>query len=394
MSDLDRDQLQRAFSVELGGPPPGAEERVLRGLDYSPRPRRQRWLSVAAAALAGLLVVTLLGARALGARLPAPELPKQGALSLPDAPPPATPTAAPSATPSTSTCRLPIVRNGAGGFVTVDASAPPPGSGMPAQTQASADPAARVSLPDGETAAGLTYSWQLGRWLPVVPAWVSPDGARYAYTDREGVLHVVNASIGQDRAVNHDRTWAVIAFQADGVYAAALSASAVASGLWQVDPASGHARQVQAAGQWVAVSAGAAWELTTDSKAPAPPSFLRPGEATGNVVTRLDLRTGRLDPMYASSTELLEFVGVDAAGDGLVSDVRGPSALLLVSGPGRVTVDAAGAWSGALADGSRTWLGDFFTTSVRLLDAGHDATVVVQVNAGTGGSIQVAGPCR
>jgi hypothetical protein len=381
MNDYDRDQVRRAFSVELSGPPPGAEERVLGGLDYGRGQQRHRWLGVAAAVLAVLVIVTLLDARQVSLERSTP-----GVVGYP---------VSSSTTAVPSTCRLPIVRNGAGGFVTVDTDAPA-GSGPPASTRALADPAARVRLPDGEAAAGLTYSWPLGRWLPVVPAWVAPDGKRYAYGDRDGVLHVVSAA-GQDRAVNRDRTWAVISFQAAGVYAGALGTGTIPNGLWLVDPANGHARQIQAGGYWVSVSAGTAWELTADSQPPPlpPPVPLSQfGQLTGNDVTRLDLRTGRLTPMYASPSVLLAFVGVDAEGDALVSGLPGPDALLVVSGPGRVAVHPAGAWSSSLVDGSRTWLTDSYSASVRLLDAGHDASTVVQVSPGAGGTIQVAGPCR
>jgi hypothetical protein len=73
--------------------------------------------------------------------------------------------------------------------------------------------------------------------------------------------------------------------------------------------------------------------------------------------------------------------------------VRAPSALLVVSGPGRVAIAASGAWSSALPDGDRTWLTDTQTLGVGLKQAGAVNTLI-QVDPGAGGDIEVAGPCR
>jgi hypothetical protein len=382
MNDTDRDQLRQAFSIELSGPPSGAEQRVLGGLDYGRQPRRQGlWFGVAAAGLAGLVIVTLLASRALvgGTR---PPIPGSGLLPFAQSPIAAAP----------FPCRLPIERNGVGMFTTVSSGATA-SPGVPLQEPASSDPGGRPRLPDGEGAARLTYQWELRRWLPVAPEWVSPDGASYAYSDRQGILHVVSSAGTQERAVNSDRTWAVVAFQAEGVYAAAVSADTTPDGLWLIDPATGRARQLQASGRWVGVRAGVAWELTLTSPAPPLPQFSRPGEVTGNVLVRLDLQTGRTTPMYTSPSSRMRFVGVDAEEDALVSDVRAPSALLVVSGPGRVTIAASGAWSSALPDGDRTWLTDTQTLGVVLKQAGA-VTTLIQVDPGAGGDIEVAGPCR
>jgi transcriptional regulator with XRE-family HTH domain len=299
------------------------------------------------------------------------------------------PSSQPSVGPSGALlCRLPIDRGGSGAFAPITADGAQ--GGVVHLAQLTADPAGSPRLPDGESAVNVTYSWELGRWLPVRPEWVAPDHRRYAFSDRVGQLHVVDAGSGEDRIVNGDRSWAVIAYQAEGIYAGVGSATGQSAGLWLIDPAAGGARQLQAAGDWQGVADGAAWSLEVTAPAVSP-SPAPQGIVYGNTVRRLDLRTGQTTTMYQRQDVEFRFVGLDDAGDAYVTPVSGLVAPLVeIVAVGRTIDLAADAWVNVEVDGDRLWFGGNFSAAVYLKDS---AGMRAMQSLGYG-QIRIAGACR
>jgi len=269
-------------------------------------------------------------------------------------------------------CRLPLDLRGHGAFV--DLTDQPVQLGVYGGPRPSPpDPAGRPRLPDGEEPVRVMYDWSVGTWLPVEPAWVAPDGRRYAYTDRQGALRIVDAATGRERRINGSRVWSILSFQSEGIYAGELTAAeqiaggSVSSGLWLVDGSSGQARQLRPGGPWQFVGGGAAWALEL-----RPPTATAPPWAAwsryGNTLVRLDLVTGRTATVYAVSNTQLRFIGLDAQGEPLIADVNLTSPLTIVEGRGHLRRDdASGGWINAIPDGGRTWFTE--TSGVWVKDA-------------------------
>jgi hypothetical protein len=263
-------------------------------------------------------------------------------------------------------------------------------NGVVQRARLTADPLGAPRLPDGEPAANVTYSWDLARWLPVRPEWVARDHVEYAFSDRLGRVNVVEAATGVSRVVNGDRNWVVIGYQSEGIYAGVATDSGVSAGLWLIDPAHGAARQLQAAGSWQRVGAGAAWSLEVTQ--PAVPPSPTPGDGLyGNTVLRLDLGTGQVTTMYRRPDVDLRFVGLDDAGDAFVTPLAGYSAPLVeIVAPGRTIDLASDFWIDLEVDGDRAWLGANATTAVYL----KDSAGMRPMGALTSGQVRVAGVCR
>jgi len=380
-----RRQLRRLFGEAMDGPPPGAEARVLRSVADAGGVRTNAWLApLAAASLAALLVGGLLAARhELGAR---------GATGSAGSAASAAATNAPPAAAATSEhpipCRLPLDIGGSGAFIDITDRPIIPGVyGGPYPTPAANG---HPLLPDGEDPARVTYDWSLGKWLPVAPESVAPDGRTYAYSDRQGALHVVDARTGRDRRLNGDHSWVVLAFRPEGLYAGELTDSgSVPSGLWLVNVTTGRTRELQSGGPWQFVGDGVAWALELRQPAPtAPPWAHFDNGRYGNTLVRLDLATGRQTTVYAVSDTLLRFVGLDAQGDPVIDNLRfGVSPLTIVTAPGHLATAGSGSWVGTIADGSRTWFSE--GNSVWLKDA---AGIRVEVFPRSG-TFHLAGVC-
>jgi hypothetical protein len=398
LEDAARSELGRLYADSFSGPRPGVEQRILTRLDYGPR-RAVRGLRLTAAVailLAALIFTGLMSTRLM-------HLPGRAAGSAaphtsptPAASPLATPVtvAIPSSPPSplgtaSLPCRLPIDRGGKGAFMTIPANATHSRPGPTAQ--ASDDPNGRPKLPDGEDPVNVSYSWGLARWLPVTRTWVADDGSHYAYVDRAGALHVMDAQSGQDRMLNQDHAWAVIGFEPEGIYAAmAAAGSPLANGLWLIDPNTGRAQQLQSSGAWLFVDGGVAWSLTNTQPA-GPPAWTQPYGVHGNTLIRLDVRTGRTVTMYSSPTDM-RMIGLDSQGNPYITQVMGgPTDLLEVTGQGRVVSTDSGYWVNAETGAGVTWFGENYAATVWLRDS---AGFQLMAYAAVFGQIRIAGGCH
>jgi hypothetical protein len=232
---------------------------------------------------------------------------------------------------------------------------------------------------------GPTYDRALGRWLPVPPSQVSPDGTQYAYEDfvlPPGVtpgagpvihlprLHIVDIMGGKDHVLpsaSLPPAVGVVSFQADGIYITAgcpEGCPADANKLWQLDPASGNVRKItdlQGDG-WI-IANGSAW--TAIDQAPV-------GSAPRFEVERVRLSDGSSSPWLSvtppctSSCRGPDAVGVDADGNLLVELWIGDSVhLVRVTTPGKaeelVSLVAQSEGSpyfiGGIMDQGATWFG-------------------------------------
>jgi transcriptional regulator with XRE-family HTH domain len=265
-------------------------------------------------------------------------------------------------------CRLPLDLGGHGAFLDVSDEPLHPGISETWFDQAGGHP----RLPDGEDPAHVTYDSVVGNWLPVAPAWMSPDGRSYAYSDREGVLHLADAATGRERVLNSDRAWALLSFQPEGLYVAQMMAMGAApTGLWLVSTATGSVRQLREDGPWQYVGGHAAWAIELRAPVPKPPVWAKQGDGPfGNTLVRLDLDTGATTTAYRIRDDLLNLVGVDAQGDAVAESLRSPvSPLIIVGASGHPMSVGQGSWANAVADGRRTWFAESDGASIWLQDA-------------------------
>jgi type IV secretory pathway protease TraF len=229
---------------------------------------------------------------------------------------------------------------------------------------------AMVSLPDGRVTAAATQrgpydegdAYARGRWLPVQPSAVSPDGRSYAFasqtTDGAGRLPasrvmVHDVASGRDREVwNGDGQAMVLEWSDAGI---AFERTGADLGAWLVDPGRpSSARRVgphlpgsPAGGlppaRFGRFGRGAAWGVTSS----ASPSN---GAVANDLVQRLDLADGAVSTWYqAPPGRTAWIIAMDAGGRPLVAVADAPrtidgvwyaspaTALLLLSAPGQAT---------------------------------------------------------
>jgi len=222
---------------------------------------------------------------------------------------------------------------------------------------------------------GATYDRMAGRWLPVGPEAVAPDGVTFAYADYDlppspaagmstgdgphaagalattGRVHLVDARTGADRILfGGSPTYEVIGYTADGIYLQQVGLTMdgpFASGLFLLKPSggvpapvAGGNRTLDRAG-WDVIG-GAAWGVDYSTGG---------GLQPGNQLVRLDLTTGAIQVwLTAPEGTGVTRVGTDSKGSLLVLTYSSgysstgspppspPTQLLKVSAPGAGTV--------------------------------------------------------
>lgn len=255
--------------------------------------------------------------------------PRQSPSTVPHASsPPASVVGAPAADQGAElSCRVPIsgFNPGSGGFVTF-----PGGRFTP-------EPASNVPLPANTVSTGAyTYDRAFSRWLPVPRDWVSPDGTRYAFSDRDGVVHVVDVASGADRrlvlaggVIDPSERWTVIDFESDAVYlTASPRQGGFPIGLWVSSPTDGSVRQLADRGYWQALDPTAAWGT------PDAPTSAGAGDAT---LLRLDLKTGANVAWFRGGAAQLVVLGLDGASPLVMTTTAGSTEVWSVPAPGSST---------------------------------------------------------
>ena len=220
-------------------------------------------------------------------------------------------------------CRLPVYAGGpgSGGFIVF------PGATFVA------DPRSAVTAPSPSTGPsptpppiggyvgwwGTTYDAAYSKWLPVPYAWVSPDGAHYAYP-LNGDVFVQSVAGGAQLDLGQGRQYSVVEVENNGAYVTVPNQP----GLWFL-PFSGAARQVTAAGFWQAVSNGAAYGTATAAV---------PQGATTTIL-KLDTTSGVATEFFSQGGGQSGVTGFDLQGHPVIQ-VYYPqgTALFLATGPG------------------------------------------------------------
>src|SRR5579872_2402629 len=273
----------------------------------------------------------------------------------PGATPTSSPTVASSQPAFTPLCRLPVDMGNGGTII------PIPTSYNPAQHIGPIDPASRVSLPDGTPRLGLAYDWTAGKWLPVPPAWVSPDGTKYAYVDTAARVHLVGVQDGSDRIVASGALWGIYGVRDDAIYAGRRDPTQLPSlrGLWRILP-NGTTTQLATDQTWLVITGDAAWaaEFATPvasgvRQGVTPPA---PENAFGDTLTRLDLQTGAQTTWFTSD-RLVRVVGADPSGRPVLISVGSMPQQVIwsVRAPGDATSFNTGFVTAVMADKYGIW---------------------------------------
>ena len=194
-------------------------------------------------------------------------------------------------------------------------------------------------------AASATYDAAVGRWLPVGPEAVSPDGSQFAYADYDlppnpaagmagngaprsagalattGRVHVMDARTGVDRILfSGSPTYSVVGFTTDGIYLARVAITMdgeFSSGLFLLPLAGSPIAAVPGGdrgldrGGWTIV-AGAAWGTEYSAGLGGLP--------LGNELVKLDLHTGIVTVWLTKAEGTSVWMdGFDSAGNPLVT---------------------------------------------------------------------------
>jgi hypothetical protein len=222
-------------------------------------------------------------------------------------------------------CRVPVAgfNPGTGGFVNF------PGGRF------TADPGSNVPLPANTVTTGAyMYDRAFSRWLPVARDWVSPDGTHYAFSDRDGAVHVVDVATGSDRqlvgstgTLDPARRWTVLDYENDAVYlGASPRQGGFPSGLWAVDLARGNVRQLSDHGFWQIVNGEAAWG--------SPDMGGAASAGAAATLLRVDLKSGATSTWFDAGEGQLVLLGVDTQGPLVMITKAQETEAWLVSAPG------------------------------------------------------------
>ena len=260
------------------------------------------------------------------------------------APPPSASITSPSAAASaavspqaseTSSCRLPVR------YVTAAQGAGPYESGFLTIPGLAFSPAAE------EDSGGHFYARATGRWVPVGPPALSPDGGRYAYIEGDinhSQAFVVDVRTGTQSVLASGGPWQGVGLTGDAYYAmsveyrvsVAYGSLPIGKGLWRFPLDGGASAQLTADSRfWTWVDEYAAYaDLTTGDVAGGPNSILR-----------FDLTTRQLTTWF-DHHKRSRLLAVDATGAGFVRAEAGNEELWRVPLSG----EPVNVWSGESSD--------------------------------------------
>lgn len=262
--------------------------------------------------------------------------------------------------------------------------------------------------------ASFTYDRPFSRWLGVadgrytaylergngwrtnvlgVGAWVSADGARYAFTDylvnpppspAQGPvaasgrtrIHLVDLATGTSRMVaDVNGLYGIVAYAPEGIYLYWNLQSFF--GLWLVDPATGSFSEVNGEDFWQYVRGGAAWAVSTtyDSAQPL---------VQGRIL-RLDLKTRAITTWFSGPDPNLHLIGLDNEGHPVVAVPTQIFVLVRANAPQQIYGGSPLSGITSLSDSNGTWFGT--QAGTYLYRAGASLTKVSDVPG------QVAGSC-
>ncbi|HEV2217374.1 MAG TPA: hypothetical protein VGV88_07350 [Candidatus Dormibacteraeota bacterium] len=168
-----------------------------------------------------------------------------------------------------------------------------------------------------------SYDVQIGRWVPVSLAQLTPDGKQYAYAEwvmptvqngptapSEIKIHVVDVAAATDRVAytTSKQLLTVVAFEPEGVYVTdqCWEGCGFVGGMWLLDPSTGQLKTILASDAdhtaWLWMANGFVWGM-----GPWGPDTI------ATTVFRLDLSTEAVTPWFSPSNSV-DVVGVDSQG--------------------------------------------------------------------------------
>jgi hypothetical protein len=210
-------------------------------------------------------------------------------------------------------------------------------------------PDAKITAVTGPSGA-IAYDQALSTWVPVPLANLSPDGARYAYSQAVWSasapptthVHMVDVRTGRDRDILDTGNYEVAAFTSDGIYLVHhVPQTDASNGLWLLNLDTGAIHAITTGGIDWSVGPGAGWSSDLI------PGDTAPGKFPADRLLRLDLGTGTVTPWFTRPGFQVQVFGFSAAGQPLV--VAGTPAKLelwLVTAPSVGTlIDSEPGWS-------------------------------------------------
>jgi hypothetical protein len=283
---------------------------------------------------------------------------------------------------------LPVDR-GDGAFIDIPTNFPDQGTRV---LQSSSDPTSQVNLPNGEPRVALSYDWALNRWLPVASRWVAPDGKRYAYTDSQARVHLVDVSRGSDTIVASGANWGLYAFTSGGIYAGQRDPTKQPSllGLWRISPSGGTPSRIADQGTWLVVGTDAAWSVVQQGLPPNGSTVRE--DSVGSVLMRLDLQTRQTTTWYSSAGGRFRVATLDALGRPVLWGVDAQVIWVVTSAGAAQALNVGGMIFDVMADTNGIWYVDPMASSIYLIK-GTVAQRLGQYGYGGPGPV-LAGPCR
>jgi hypothetical protein len=212
-----------------------------------------------------------------------------------------------------------------------------------------------------------SYDVQAGRWIPVLPSAISPDGRFWAYGTGvtggsggpSGSVHSVDLVTGKDSQVWSGPGGAqVFGIVANTIYFEQLTGDAGPTYLWAVDRSrAGSAHRI------AAVPAG--WNSSRIAVGPAGAFNVRSAaDGSSGSLERMDLNSGTVTTWFATSAGVVSLLGLDAQGRPVIAVSGSPGArVLLLTGQNRSVQIADGSNvsfqpKSAQADSHGIWFGE------------------------------------
>lgn len=253
---------------------------------------------------------------------------------------------------ATTSCRLPISITDASGnlqgaFVTY--------------------PGGKVTI-DSSGPGGADYIAAQKRWLTVRRDAVSPDGSRYAYTERkvpgtavQARLHVIEISTGQDSVfalglASDTSAYTVIEFASEGIWLTYSGYESPRAGLFLFDLTSGALRDVGGPKVIYDPVPGARGVFWFTDGGPSPhQSQIGLGGVLLSRVQRLTVADGKTDVWFTEDGSDLSVIGSDLSGHPIITD--GSQVWLALSPDNAKVIGLPKGYYQVLADSHGIWFG-------------------------------------
>ena len=170
------------------------------------------------------------------------------------------------------------------------------------------------------------YDVPLGRWLPTLGEWISPDGAQYLYVDG-AELHVVTVATGADRVLVGGKSLYPLAWTPDHIYVMdAFRGLPVQT--YSLSLSSGVLTKLGAElGAPVPVFGTGAW--VTDVSPTLPHANSPQYGAIANRISRIDLNSGKTVEWFSAAKATVALVGFTQSGTALIESTTSAGTVLV-----------------------------------------------------------------